>query len=1688
MEESNSKKHTIVERIKDPSGKMIIRKLLKQDHLQRDKDRLNNEFEILKSIKSPYVVNEIAFDEIKGELDIEYFEGISLVEVMSQNLSFEARLHIAIQIVKGLIDIHKAKIVLRNLKPSHILVSKDLKSILYINLAGSIQINDLNQNSRADTIEGVPTYISPEQTGRITSLVDTRSDIYSLGVIFYQLFTRKLPFEEENIHELIHSHLAKTPKAPHEIDPHLSEALSALIMKCLEKDPSKRYQSAKGLEYDLIELSKGHLKKEELARLDQMDQFRLPSKIYGRNSEKNTIKQITLKAAKGEGSVLLLSGNSGMGKTHLINEFTGSELFANSLFVKGKYEKHRREVPYHGLIDAIGELTHNLLCQSESKLAHWRHQILDAVGEAGQVLINLVPDFKFVVGSQPVLPKMDPQETQNRINYVLGKLLDTFALKEKPLIVFLDDFQWCDEYTINFFEYYLDNLKDKPIVFIFGMRAQDNSPLLNQFLDWLKNEKIQIFELELNPLSIEAVVEIVQDVFSLQDPASLAQIIYNKTLGNPFFVGEFLKIIQQKDFATFDGTQKKWLIDLSKIESLNVTDNVAEFMALKLRELEPLTLELLKMGSVFGPTFYLGEIAELADLKQDDVISRLKNAFQNDLIFKASDKEGLIYYEFTHSRIQQAAYDLLTLDEKEAIHFQIAQILQRITPPNKYLNQVLKIAEHYSIGIGPLNDFKEKEKIGHLFFAAGLRAKETAAFSSALKYYRLALLLLPENSWDEDYSYTQSLYLETAITERIAGRTDESEFLFNKLIQHSKSNAERGQIISQKVFLTAQKEDFEKAQKYVYSGLKFLDFELPKDISVLRMKYETLKMRMKMYFYPPEKIKNIPEIKDKNIETILHLLSQGSELTYLSAKQLESAVMILKMMDLTLKHGMTEFGVTAIMLYSVMLTWIGIHDYKKGYKLAESALDISSRYNPVNAYIESHLVFWSLLCRWGMPFSKCTEMQKVYFKQQLERGNSPYAAAISMFTVMYLFASGDKLSTVLKEVDYQAHELKKIGSQDYLNIFEFARAFIGALKGDTSEFYPKNIPIDVVQEIRAGEIKKPYQFIYSVFKLWYLYLIGDYKQACEFGRQFEAIRFSFSNHIAWNLYYLYYSLAMTQLNIEFSDSDEIGEIKRNLKNFERWADASINYKAPYHLLNAEYHWIIKEYEKAQHLYDEAIQSAKENNQTPEEAIAHERKGKLLYKLKQFELAKLELREAMAVYGRWGAQIKVDQLKQFAPDLNLQHEGSAPLSFDISSLVEASRTLTKEIVLEKLVQELMKIVILNAGADRALLILDEENKFEIKAEISPENDQAVIYEHFPLKDREQNLAMGPINYAIRSQEPVVLKDAFHEGSFAFDSYIRLKKLASLAVVPLIHQGKLIGLIYLENSVTKGVFTNERLKLINVLSAQMAFSIQNARLYSHLESKVFERTEELNQKTSILQDTLKKLEVTQTKLLEQEMLKEREIVKNKLGRYVPNAQVLDQILNKGIEVAGQEKEITVLFCDIVNFTALSEHLSPKDTVEILNAFFSCMGDVVLKHGGIIDKFIGDAFMALFGAIGPDPEHAIKAVNAAINIKKSIKQFNEDQKRKGRPQVFAGIGINSGKVLLGNIGSKDRTEFTVIGDSVNIASRVEALTRDYKADILITGETRRLIGNDFNINDKGQVSVKGRTGQVQIYEVLD
>jgi predicted ATPase/signal transduction histidine kinase len=1513
--------------------------------------QLQHEYQMTKELNIPGIIApwELKICDRNLVLIYQNFPGQPLKQyLLTREITVEEFLKIAIQISKILHEIHDREIIHKNLTPQSIWIEPT---------TGKVKITDFSLTSPLSEEDRVPNplesfkeklfYISPEQTGRMNRAIDYRTDFYSLGIVFYQMLAGSLPFQTTDPMQLIHCHIAKKPVSLHQLNAKIPLAISNIVDKLLCKTAEERYQSSYGIELDLENCltqweNQGKIEPFIIASQDISRKLRISQKLYGREREIATLLNTFESVSQGKSQLLLISGLAGIGKTALVNEIHKPIIHRQGYFVSGKFSQLKRDIPYYFLIQAFRELILQILTESEARIQTWKEKLLEALGSNGQVIIDVIPEVELIIGKQPNVPQLSTPESQNRFNSVLQKFIEVFSQQDHPLVLFFDDLQWSDLASLNLIHLLLTQSNVKHLLIVGTYRnneVSDSHPLM-MALKKLEALEIKVDTLMLQPLNIHSVTQLIVDTFNCQSYLArpLAKLILEKTHGNPFFINQLLKSFYKEKLIKFNFKKRYWQWDLEKIESLQIADNVAEFMVDKIKQLSAATRKTLKIAACLGTQFNLNTLAFVTRKNLIETANSLWEALDKGLILPSgnyykiatnlerslpeseSNTNDKFTYHFIHDRVQQAAYSLLSEKQKQVIHLKHGKGILTKTSPGKLEENIFNIVNHLNVGSTLIKAQAEREQLARLNFIAGKKAKRSTAYEAALNYFETALILLPEDSWKSHYQLSLSLHIECSECEYLSGKFERAEQRFNLILDRTKTKTGKAKVYILKITLYT---NIGKLSEAIEIGLECLRlFKIHIDLSKLHrdIAKEIKRVQAVTTNRKIEELYNLPDMRDKNSIVIMNLLMSLAAPTYFANLELWTLLM-LKTIARSLRYGNSEVSSFAYSAYGLIIG-SAFGDYKTGYEFGQLALKVNEKFGNVTLWSKVYFMVGAFINHWTEHIKESFSFLRKSFQYGNETGDPSFGAYSVNIIACKMYFQGYPLDRMAQELKGFIDYVEKTKNIYGIYFHKLLKQAILSLQGLTACFpslNDDNFDEDsYYKDIKRWNLGLHLSF-YSILKMQLLYLFGDCDRALVMAKESEKlIGFSFG---LWRTveHYFYYSLTLASLYLKADRNTQAQYWKillENQKKFKLWSDnCSENFLHKYLLISAEMARISNQDLEAMEFYDRAIASARENEYYLNENLSNELAAKFYLSKGKDKIAGVYLRDAYYGYLRWGGMTKISHLEQNYPQFlsntivqknakndNMTHsnagesqsasvgkvlslgvgEGNRFLSFDLSTILKAYQTISSEIALGKLLESLMKIVIENAGAQKGFLILEKEGKWLIEAESSVESEKVTTLRSIPIDfinsaTQTTLLSVAIVNYVIRTYQNVVFGNATREKQFLADPYLVKTQPKSILCIPLIYQGKLCGLLYLENNLTTDAFTPDRVEVLKMLSSQAAISIEHSRLYERLEEysrtleiKVEERTREIKQKNEELANTLQTLRKTQARIIAQEKL--------------------------------------------------------------------------------------------------------------------------------------------------------------------------------------------------------------------------
>jgi predicted ATPase/serine phosphatase RsbU (regulator of sigma subunit) len=1454
---------------------------------------LYREHEILNAIDIPGVVRSYGLEHYQDihALILEDFGGISLKKFIdSTRLDLQTILQIASQLAGSLAALHQRNIIHKDINPSNIIFNSDTSQVKITDFSiASLLLRETPGASNPHALEGTLPYLSPEQTGRMNRSIDFRTDFYSLGVTLFELLIGWLPFQSTDPMELVHCHIAKMPIPPRELNHDVPQAVSDIVMKLLSKTAEERYQSARGLKADLDRclaslVKDGHISSFALGGEDVSDHFIIPQRLYGREREIGYLLDSFERTCRGRSEMVLIAGYPGVGKTALVNEVHKPIARQRGFFFSGKFEQFKRNVPYASLAQAFQELIRHLLAGTPEEIQAWRTRLLNALGPNVQVLVPILPELELLLPNQPPVQELPPTESQNRFNNVFQSLVRAVAQHDHPLVLFIDDLQWTDLASLKLMELLMSDPENKHLLILGAYRDQEvgaDHPL-SLTLQEIRKRGATVNEIFLRPLDQSTTGQFIADALhtQIQRNIPLATLVHQKTGGNPYFMNEFLKSLHEEQLLVFDAVEGEWEWDLEVIQQKGITDNVVTLMTGKIQRLPQNTEQALRTAACLGSSFDLTTLSIVLGQTQARTASDLWDAIQEGLVLPigdsykfvrefGSDSERALYqppthysdvsYKFSHDRVRQAAYTLIPENQRPSIHLHIGRCLLEKEPQHDRDEHLFDIVNHLNLGTSSIAEKVEKLKLAEWNLIAGRKAKESAAFDAALKYFTSGRLLL-DDDWTAHYQLSYDLHRECGECEYLTGNFEDSERLFDLTFLRAATHLDKAHICAAKAMLYTAMSKFDRAIEAGLAGLRLVGVKISPNPGKLSVGIEILKTKWNLRGKPTESLPHLPAMAEPGPMVAVDILVNLMTVAYSSSAEL-SAIAMTTMLNLTLRHGSAPVSSFAFANYG-LLVGSGLGSYDKAFEFGKLGIAVAEHFRSKLFLGRCNFIMGAVLNHWrnhaGSNLAYLNEGQRF----STESGDLQFVASGHIHIILVWLFTGAPLDELFARATEYVTFGTRVKFEDFTHESIIARQIVRCLKGETIAVGSYSS-----DDFREEEyLKKLESTKFVVAKMYYIaakmqtsFLFGDFATVERLASGSNSLIHALMGQLPEVEYNFYHSLSCAALlpNVTGEKARVYSRsLHRNQKRMKKWADnCAANFLHKYQLVEAERARLRGEKSLAMDLYDNAILSAHENGFIQNEALASELAGKFYWMEGKKRIANTYLLDARKAYLAWGATGKARQLEGQYPELieseakrAKQHSVSetttiagdvAGSSLDLISVLKASQALSGEIVLGKLLERMIEIIVENAGAERGCLLMEKENALVIVAEREERAHKTETLQWLPAGEGGR-VCEAIAQYVARTRDHVVLTDATLSSGFASDPYVLLNKPKSILCAPILHQGKLSALLYLENNLTAGAFTQERIEVLRLLSSQIAISIENALL--HEQEKAFARMQE------------------------------------------------------------------------------------------------------------------------------------------------------------------------------------------------------------------------------------------------------
>ncbi len=1479
----------------------VVIKLLKNPYPSfSELVQFRNQYTIAKNLNSPLIIQTYSLEPYqKGyALVMEDFGGISLKDwgVRGRLESLMEFLQIAIALCNTLDILYRDRIIHKDIKPANILINPKTKQVKLIDFSiASLLPRETQTLMNSNVLEGTLSYISPEQTGRMNRGIDYRTDLYSLGVTFYELLTGELPFKSNDPMELVHCHLAKLPPLLGDREK-IPKVLCDIVMKLMAKNAEDRYQSALGLKFDLENcLSQlqetGEIKRFPIAQQDVCDRFIIPDKLYGRETEVSTLLQAFERVSLGATEMMLVAGFSGIGKTVVVNEVHKPIVKQRGYFIKGKYDQFQRNIPFSAFVQAFRDLIGQLLTESDAQIQQFKTKILAAVGDNGQVIIEVIPELERIIGKQPPAPELSGTAAQNRFNLLFQKFTQVFTSEAHPLVIFLDDLQWADSASLMLMQLLMADTKHLFLIGAYRDNEVNPAHPLMLTLNDIQKTAATINTITLTPLSQGQVNQLVAATLKCTEDLALplSLLVSQKTQGNPFFAIQFLKVLHQDGLIEFNFESGFWQCDITQINQQAVTDDVVKFMVFQLKRLHQSTQNVLQLAACIGNQFDLTTLAIVSESSEIETAASLWKALQEGLILAISDvykfyqdsslidghllleNSGLrtVSYRFLHDRVQQAAYSLIPDNQKQATHLKIGQLLLENSSQIEQEEKLFDIVGHLNLGQELMTQSNEREALAQLNLVAGGKAKSSTAYAAARVYLQIGIELLTVNCWQDQYKLTLSLYVAATEAAYLNADFDGMEQMAVQVLQSAQTILDKVKIYEIQIAAQTAQSRLLEAIAVGRDALLQLGVELPIEPNNDEIGKALQALASQLEGKRIEELADLPLMTDPQAQAAMQLLGMLFAPVFQGMPGLLPLISS-TMVSLSLQFGNPPASTVGYVLHGMVLcAFLG--EVEAGYGFGQLALNLLDRFNVREFQSTILILFGGFIQHRQESFLATIPTLKTGFTSGMETGDFLHAGYNVCCYSYARFWGGTELNNLESDIaSYNAAltQAKQHSAQTYVSIMrQTAQNFRESqIQPDclSGTIYDETVMIP--KHRQANELTVMAE-VY-IYKLLLAYSFGNYKAAIAYIDQGKKYLLAVSGLIFIPISHFYAALThlalfSTQSEIELSEI--LTQIEIHQTTLHQWAqNAPMNYLHKWHLVEAEKQRVLGNKAEALEHYDRAISLAKVNGYIQEEALSNELVAKFYLDWGKEKVAQAYMQEAYYCYAHWGAKAKIEDLEKRYPQLLqfiLQQQrinlnpvetisfrgissstrtsstGSSSISdvLDFTSVLKAAQAISSSLELDQLITSLTHIILENSGAKKCVLLLPQDNTWQVRAITSIAHEKIQTINELQSLDNCQDIPVNIINYVKNSKQTVVIDNCKTDMIGLIGEYMHQTQPQSVLCTTILNQGRLLGILYLENKLTQGVFTSDRLSILNFLCTQAAISLENAQLYNHLQER-------------------------------------------------------------------------------------------------------------------------------------------------------------------------------------------------------------------------------------------------------------
>jgi diguanylate cyclase (GGDEF)-like protein len=1526
---------------------------------------------------------------------------------------------IALQLCAALEAVHRQGVIHKDINPSNLVWNGDRRILQLIDFGIAAELAQETQGIvHPRALEGTLRYMAPEQTGRMNRVVDYRADYYALGATLYELLTGQPPFAAADAMELVHCHIARTPDWS---DPALG-AMLPIVQRLLAKDAEQRYQALHALRRDL-EACRTHAPVPVTGYPQHGARFLIPQKLHGREHDVDALLAAFGRAAAGPSEMLLVAGYSGIGKSAVVNEVHKPIVARRGCFLSGKFDQYRRDVPYASLIQAFQGLVRQLLGEPDAQLRRWRDKLHRALGAELGVMVELIPELALVAGATEAAAALAPEQAQVRLGRVFPAFVGVFASADHPLVLFLDDLQWADAPTLRMIELLMRDRAHGHMLVIGAYRDNEVDAVhpLTALRATLQRHGVPLTTLDLGALTEQHVAQMLADTLRVpaSDCTALTRLCYRKSGGNPFFLNQFLHALHDAGHLNYHSDRDCWDWNLAAIERADYTDNVADLLLEKVRGLAPATRQVLQLAASIGNRFKLDTLAVVVERGAWQVQQDLWPALEAGLIqplderYKYLDGAGGdsgVSYRFLHDRVQQAAYLAAGPGERSASHLRIGRLLLAHATAQQQEEQLFEIVEQLNAGRALIEDGAERLLLAGLNLRAATKARRSAAFQATRAHLQAGLELLPEQPWRQQPVLWLDLQLGAAEAAYLCGQFDAADAIYPLVRAHCASALLQVRCITVQAHQYQLQGRLLDAIGVLREGLALLDIGIPHETPQLKARFDDLfgEIAVLCHGREAEALLAAGEVGDPHAVAAMHMMQGLWMASYYAGQQDLSALMVLSMTRLSMQQGNSDFTSVAYVGYALMLV-VKNGDLAGGYRFGAMALALARSRANLQTRTLTGVMFAALTSHWTRHLRSSDALYDEALGWALEIADFVQVGVVVAVRASERIILGDYLPDLLEATGRDLALMRANGQHAMADCCVAAAIQpIKCLLGQTprSDSYDDAgfREADFLEQYGGSRL---YQAYYLQGKIRNAYLF-DAPDAEALAGQLDTVVQIMRGQAKVPETSFYAALILIRAlrrDPQRADADAVrGRIDALQAGLAAWAAQGPDNIGPKHwLVQAELARLRQDLPQATACYQRAIDAARASAYVNIQALANELCGECWLEQGQPRVAAVFLHDAVARYRQWGAAAKVAQLRAGHGELLARtaghaahsrfgvatHTGSAPsrmtgnAALDLVSLLKAAQALSNEIGLRNVLQRLIAIVRENSGAQVARLLLIEDDAWRLEADIA--DDAATVLQARALDldaGADPQFPLSLLRYVMRTGAEVIEDSMAGASRFSADPYVQAHRPRSVMCLPIRQSGRIDGILYLENNLADGSFTEERVEFLRMLSAQAMISIAHARLYDSLEQRVAERTaqlEDANRKLATLSST-----------------------DGLTG--LANRRRFDEVLHsEWLRAARNGQPLAVVMLDVDHFKKFNDRYGHQAGDECLVRVAHALQAGTRRASDLAARYGGEEFSIVLPNTGPEEA---RAIGEALRL--AVEQLGVANERTAAGHVTISVGI--------------------------------------------------------------------------------